>query len=201
MATSTTSTTEERALTLLGQGVPPQAVANALGVDISRISQLLSQDDFASKVVERKFESLSKNNERDGSIDNLEDKLITKLENCLPFMTRPMELVKAFQVINAAKRRGSAAPDPVMQNQTIIQLNIPAIILNKFSTNINNQVVQVGERSLLTIPSGQMIKLAEAQNAPNILENQPSEYYDPNTNRPESQTVSAKQSSSPKNAT
>ena len=29
-----TSTTRERALALLGQGVPPQACANALGVDV-----------------------------------------------------------------------------------------------------------------------------------------------------------------------
>lgn len=200
MATSTTSTTEERALTLLGQGVPPTAVANALGVDISRISQLLSQDEFASKVVEKKFEALSKNNERDGSIDSIEDKLIKKLGDCLPFMTRPMELVKAFQVINAAKRRGQTAPETLTQNQTIIQLNIPAIILNKFTTNINNQVVQVGEQSLLTIPSGQMLKLSEAINAPALAHQLTNSIYDPNSNGPKSETISAEQSNGAKNA-
>jgi len=193
MATSTTSTTEDRALTLLGQGVPPQAVANALGVDISRISQLLSEESFAQKVVEKKFEALSKNNERDGSIDSIEDRLIKKLGDCLPFMTRPMELVKAFQVINAAKRRGSAAPDPVMQNQTIIQLNIPTIILNKFSTNINNQVIQVGDQSLLTIPSGQMAKLAELKNVPTLTHQHPDTIqYDTTAARPEAETVRVK---------
>ena len=200
MATSTTSTTEERALTLLGQGVPPQAVANALGVDISRISQLLSDETFANKVVERKFESLSKNNERDGSIDQIEDKLIKKLGDCLPFMTRPMEIVKAFSVINAAKRRGQTAPESLTTKQTIVQLNIPQIIINKFQTNVNNQVIQVGEQSLLTIPSGNMAKLSGARHAltvtqPTTLEN------DTNTNRPESETVGAKQSNGPKAVT
>jgi hypothetical protein len=167
MATSTTSTTEERALTLLGQGVPPQAVANALGVDISRISQLLSDETFATSVVEKKFESLSKHNERDTKIDSIEDKLLKSLESCLPFMTRPMEILKAFQVVNLAKRKGQTVSENLTNKQTIIQLNIPQIILQKFSSNINNQVVQVGEQSLLTIPSGQMLKLSEAKNVQN----------------------------------
>ena len=162
---STTTTTEDRALTLLGQGVPPQAVANALGVDISRISQLLSQDEFAQKVVEKKFESLSKNNERDSHIDDLEDKLLKKMQDCLPFMTRPMEILKSFQILNAAKRRGQTAPESLTQKQTIIQLNIPQIILEKFQSNVHNQVIQVGSQTLVTIPSGQMLKQLEASNA------------------------------------
>lgn len=190
MATSTTSTIEERALTLLGQGVPPTAVANALGVDPSRISQLLADDDFAQKVIERKFESLSKNNERDLSIDELEDALIKKLENCLPFMTRPMEILKSFQVLNAAKRRGQTQTEDLTQRQTIIQLNIPTIILDKFQTNVHNQVVQVGSQSLVTIQSGEMLKQLEAHNATKSIENQPIEtinFHDTITNRSEVQ--------------
>ena len=99
MSTSTTSTTRERALSLLGQGVPPQACANALGVDISTISQLLSQDDFATAVIEKKFESLSKHNERDTRIDGMEDALLQKLSDCMPFMVRPMEILKSFQIL------------------------------------------------------------------------------------------------------
>lgn len=162
--TSQNSTTESRALALLGQGVPPTAVANALGVDISRISQLLSQEDFASAVVEKKFEALSRHNERDGAIDSLEDKLLEKLKDCLPFMTRPMELLKSFQILNLAKRRGQSAPESLTSKQTIVQLNIPSIILQKFTSNVHNQVVQVGQQSLITIQSGQLLKTMEAAN-------------------------------------
>ena len=167
MATTTT-TTESRALILLGQGVPPTAVANALGVDISRISQLLADPEFATSVVEKKFESLSKHNERDTAIDSLEDTLVKKLESSMAYMTRPMEILKSFQVINAAKRRGQTAPESLTSKQTIIQLNIPQIILDRFQTNVHNQVIQVGEQSLLTIPSGQMLKQLEASNVPPI---------------------------------
>ena len=120
---------------------------------------------FATAVIEKKFEALSKHNERDDSINSMEDKLISKLQDCLPFMTRPMEILKAFTVINAAKRRGQTAPDSLTQKTTIVQLNIPAILVERFTANINNQVVQVGDRSLLTIPSSQMNKQLEARNA------------------------------------
>lgn len=167
MSQSTTTTTEERALSLLGQGVPPTAVANALGVDISRISQLLSDDTFALKVVEKKFEALSKNNERDGAIDSLEDQLLAKLKETMVFMTRPMEILKSFQILNAAKRRGQSNPEALTAKQTIVQLNIPQIVLNTFTSNIHNQIVQVGEQSLVTIPSSQLLKQAEANNDAN----------------------------------
>ena len=40
---------EERALSLLGQGVIPEQAAAASGLSASRISQLLSQDEFAAR--------------------------------------------------------------------------------------------------------------------------------------------------------
>ena len=168
MATSTTTTTRDRALTLLGKGVPPTAVANAIGVDPSAISQLLSDETFAAAVIEAKFTALSKHNERDSHIDDLEDKLLDKLRDCLPFMTRPMELLKAFQIVNMAKRKGATTSGELTSKQQIVQLNIPQIVLNKFTSNVHNQVVQVGSQTLLTIPSGQMLKQLEARNVSTI---------------------------------
>jgi len=164
MSTTTTTTTESRALALLGKGIPPSAVASALGVDPSRITQLLADDGFAAQVVEAKFESLSKHATRDLSIDALEDMLLDKLKETLPFMTRPMEILKSFSVVNAAKRRSLAASDNVTQQQTIVQLNIPAILVQKFSQNIHNQVTQVGQQSLITIQSSQLLKESERTN-------------------------------------
>lgn len=166
---STTTTTETRALALLGQGIPPSAVANALGVDISRISQLLSNPEFATAVVEKKFEALSKHNERDSTIDSLEDKLLEQLKYALPMMTRPAEIIRAFAVVNAAKRRGQTAPEAITAKQSIIQLNIPQILLQQFTTNVHNQVVQVGEQSLLTIPSASLLRTIESAPAPTSI--------------------------------
>lgn len=166
-ATRINSGTTERALTLLGSGVPPESVAAALGVSVSRISQLLSEPDFAAQVAELRFNSLQKHNTRDNKYDELEDQLVDRMRDCLPLMMRPMEILKAIQIINAAKRRGASAPDSITAQQTIISLTIPMQVIQKFQTTQNLQVTHAGDQELLTIQASTLLK--EVQNAPKSL--------------------------------
>lgn len=151
---------EQRALHLLGQGIIPEQAAAASGLSPSRISQLLSQEEFAAAVAERRFESLAKHNDRDEAYDALEDQLIERMKDCLPLMVRPHEILKAIQVINSAKRRGSSAPSSLTEQSTIINLILPTQVLTQFQLNQHNQVVSVsGEtnQDLLTIQSGSLL--------------------------------------------
>lgn len=152
---------ESRALELLGQGVYPEQAAAASGLTPSRISQLLSQEAFAAAVAERRYENLSKHNARDNAYDELEDTLVNKMKDCIPLMMRPQEILRAIQVINAAKRRGSSMPQHITEQQTIINLVLPTQILTQFAVNAQNQVVQAGDQPLLTIQSGTLLKKLE----------------------------------------
>jgi len=176
MSLSTTSSTEERALKLLGQGLGPEIVASAVGVSVSRISQLLSDENFAAEVAELRFENLSAHSERDAKYDKIEAILQDKFEDLIPFMLKPHEVLKAIQVINAAKRRGSSAPEQITNQQTVVQLVMPTQIFQNFTqvnssnapvramieTNLNNQVIRAGDTELVTIQSSNMMKLLEA---------------------------------------
>lgn len=162
MTTATPTSTESRALSLLGQGLGPETVASAIGVSVSRISQLLSETDFAAAVADLRFKNLSKHNERDNEYDRLEDELITKMRDLMPFMVRPMEVARVLQIINAAKRRGSSTPESITNQQTVVQLNMPVSIYQKFTVNANNQVIQAGQQQLITVQSGNMAKLLTA---------------------------------------
>jgi hypothetical protein len=162
MSGSTTTSTETRALTLLGQGLGPEVVAAAVGVSTSRISQLLSDPTFSSQVADLRYKHLSKHNDRDNAYDRMEDTLLEKLQDLLPFMMRPMEVLKAIQVINQAKRRGSSAPESITSQQTVVQLLMPTQILQSFTTNINNQVVKAGAQDLVTIQSSNMTKMLDS---------------------------------------
>lgn len=155
------NSTEQRALKLLGGGYGPEVAATATGVTVSRISQLLSEPEFAAAVSELRFQNLQKHNERDDTYDTMETKLLAQLEDVLPLMMRPMEILKAIQVINAAKRRGQSAPDTVTQQNTVVNLTMPTLIMQKFTTNINNQVIQAGEQTLETIQSSSMLTAAK----------------------------------------
>lgn len=157
------SATEERALQLLGSGLGPEVVATAVGVTPSRISQLLAQDDFAQAVAELRFKNLQAHNVRDQSYDALEDALIEKLADVMPLMMRPMEILKAIQVLNGAKRRGQSAPESITHQNTIVNLVMPVQLVQKFTTNINNQVVNVGNQTLETIQSSAMLANAKAK--------------------------------------
>lgn len=155
------SGTEERALALLGQGISPEIVASAIGVSASRISQLCSEPSFAARVAELRFSNLQRHNERDSSYDSLEDDLIEKMKHMLPFMIKPMEVLRAIQVINAAKRRGSSSGEAITQTATVVQLVMPSTVLQQFtkndiSVNINNQVVKVGDKDLVTMQSARL---------------------------------------------
>ena len=148
--------TEDKALTLLGSGVPQEAVASALGVTPGFISQLLSDESFAGKVTELKFELLSKHSARDRNYDELEDTLLARLKANASLLIRPTDIMKALQVVNGAKRRGTDTAENIVNQQNIVQLTLPSIVVHKFTTNINNQVIKTGEQELRTIQSGDL---------------------------------------------
>lgn len=159
---TTNTSTEDRALSLLGSGVAPESVASALGVSASRISQLLSNKEFSEQVAGLRYENLQSHNVRDGAYDSLEDKLLTKLEKSMALMVRPETILKAIQVVNGAKRRGQSAPEQVTNQQNIVSLILPVMITQKFTTNTDNQVVSAGEQSLVTMPAGNLLSMTEA---------------------------------------
>ncbi len=145
---------ESKALDLLGQGLGPETVGPAVGLSVSRISQLLSQEDFAGQVAELRFKNLSRHNLRDTAYDDLEDKLLDKMANLLPFMMKPSEVLMAIRTINQAHRRGASAPDHILQTQQVINLVLPIQIVSKYQVDANKQVLKAGEQTLLTAQSG-----------------------------------------------
>lgn len=165
---------ETRALNLLGQGLIPEQVAGACGLSPSRISQLLSDEEFAAAVAEQRFTNLSKHNDRDCAYDSLEDELLEKMRDCIPLMIRPGEILKAIQVINAAKRRGQLA-NTGEQHHQVINLILPTQILTQFQLNASNQVVSVQsdsgqDRPLVTIQSGTLLANANAKSKHSLQE-------------------------------
>lgn len=150
---SARSTTDSRILQLLGSGAPTSVVAAATGVSESYISQLISQSDFKSELQELKFTALHSHNVRDRKYDAIEDKLTKQLEDNICLIQKPGELLRALQVVNGLKRRGASAPEAVVQQQTVVTLTMPQKIVQHFTTNINNQVVSIGDQSLQTMQS------------------------------------------------
>lgn len=156
-----TTSTEERALQLLGLGIPPEATANALGVSVSRISQLLSEENFAQKVSTLRFNNLQKHSIRDNKYDELEDKLLEKLETSMPFMLKPNQILHAIRTVNMAKRRGQAATEQHVATKNVVNLVLPKTIVEKFTVNVNNQVIRAGKQGLHTMQASDLLRTVE----------------------------------------
>lgn len=146
---------------LLGQGIEAHRVASAVGVDASYISQLLSDDAFKERVQELRLSNLTESTERDRRYDKLEDKLLAKIENDvdnnpLAFKSTT-EKVRNLVAINGLKRRGAGADNVVNTvNNTVVQLMLPTQLMQRFIKDTNNQIVQAGDKNLLTMQSSQL---------------------------------------------
>lgn len=159
--TQALTSSESRALKLLGDGINPAQVAAAVGLSDSRISQLLSDPEFATQVTELRYQSLVAHNQRDLKYDTIEDLLLEKLKDLLPMMFKPMDIIRAITAINSAKRRGASAPDSLTQKAEVINLVMPTQIINHFSLNPQGQVIRAGEQELVTIPSASLSNLVQ----------------------------------------
>lgn len=172
--TQALTSAETRALKLLGDGINPATVASAVGLSESRISQLLSDESFARQVADLRYQNLIKHNQRDLSYDEMEDALLAKLKDLLPFLMKPMEIIRSIQIINAAKRRGASAPDSIVQQHEVIQLVMPVQVINQFTLNQAGQVVRAGQQDLVTVQSGQLTNLVQSHRK--ALTNEPASH-------------------------
>lgn len=157
---------QRKALSLLGQGIAPVMVASTLGCSESLISQYLADPRFADEVVKLKLISLQMQTGIDNKYMEAENKLVDKLLKTIPLMTKPMDILRGLQVVNATKRRGVSDGPVGAHISQVVNITLPGVFAAKLITNAQNQVVEVldetGPRSLITASSGSLDDLAEA---------------------------------------
>lgn len=185
---STHDSIEERALKLLGAGASQVQTAAALGVTESLISQMMSEEEFSQKVSTLRFEAAQKHNERDATYDSLEDKTLQQLGKYLPTVTKPMELTRILATLNAAKRRGTSAPEQIIQQTQVVNLVLPTVAMPQFVVGGNNQVVRAGEQNLVTIQPHVLNDRLKQRALPNA--NTDSMYSSTNTSAAEIERIS-----------
>ena len=150
--------TADKIRDLLGTGLSNETVASTIGVHPSYISQLMSEESFYNEVIELRTKNLAAASVRDRGIDGLEDTLIKKLKDAVEHMYKPQDLLRAFAVINSAKRRGTTVEQGVVVNNQVVTLRLSKTIVNNFKTNDHGEVVEVEGRTLVTMPAASLVK-------------------------------------------
>lgn len=166
-AISTTTATEERALRFLGEGHTIEVTASACGVSVSRISQLLSDENFAARVAQLRYDRLLQNGKRLDAYEEIEDKVLARLKESLSMIFDPLKLARILQVIAGAKPRTTFQPAELPAAQQVVPLVLPQFVVNHFTTNIHNQVTEIhseqkAPQTLVTIQSSALERLSAA---------------------------------------
>lgn len=157
---NTLSSTENRVLELLSTGIEQVAVASALGLSESRLSQIIADPIFSAALAEAKYKQLAKHNETDNLYDKIERKLADKLEKTVDMMFKPTEIARTLTMVNGLKRRGASNPDSIVRAKPVVRLNIPIAVVNKFAMNAAGQVITAeadgNAQDLVTMQSGNL---------------------------------------------
>lgn len=159
------ASTEDKIKELLGNGLSNEVVATAVGVHPSRISQLMSDEQFAAEVVTKRTTNLTAATSRDRTWDGIEDQLLVKLgqkiENDMIY--KPLDLIRALAVVNGAKRRGVSAQESLVVNKAVVTLNLPTMVIHNYTKNSRGEVVEVTtpegkQQTLVTMPASALMR-------------------------------------------
>lgn len=157
------SVDKEQIKQLLGSGLTPEVVSSAVGCTPSYITQLMAEEDFSSSVIALRSKRLTAQNDRDSSIDSLEDKLIKKTHAMIDdgSIYKPLDIARLMVATNKMTRRGVPAHESVVVQNRVVNLQMPTQVIQHFTLNSMSEVVEVGEQTLVTMPTAQLLnKLA-----------------------------------------
>ena len=161
---------KDRIKEMLGRGIPAVNVALAVGCDESYISQLMSDEAFAAEVSAAKAANFDRHAAQDDSLDAQEAKALEKVAQLIPFITRPGDAVRAFQILNSARRRTqNGASLAQQQPSTIVNIAIPQVARVSMLADHQKQVIEVDGRPLITMPAKELVKRTEEAHAQRLL--------------------------------
>jgi hypothetical protein len=159
----------DRIIEMLGKGIPATQVASAVGCDDSYISQLLSQPGVIDKVTEMRAAHFSSYLAHDQKTDDLEAIALDRVATLIPFITRPAEAVRVYQVLNAAKRRTVDSASQAQAVAQTISLELPTASRVRFTLTQDRQVIEIEGRSMTTMPAKSIAAQLEQRNAARLL--------------------------------
>lgn len=135
-------------------------VAHLAGVDVSYISQLMADEVFKESVLAERIMAGEAKVRMDDSADSMEQLLLDKLKRALPMMVKPMEIVRAYEVLNKAKRKvDTGTLGSSQEGGTVLSLRIPKHTALRFRVDSRGEVIEVEGRPLVTMPSTGLLKL------------------------------------------
>lgn len=151
----------DKIIELLGRGYSATVVASAVGCDDSYISQLTAQPEVREAIANLRLKHVAGSVALDDSVDELEKDALARLHKLLPFVTKPMEAVRIYQIANSATRRSTQVAGATAPQAQLVQISLPNIMAVQFKLSSDKQVVEINGKSMAALPSALLNKRME----------------------------------------
>lgn len=151
---------KDKAKNLLSGGVEYSLAAKILGCDVSYLSHLMADPEFAAEVTARQVANAGDQVQITRKVTELQLKALEKIERLLPFESDLSEIRQCFKVLNSATLRTPDVNPDAGKDQQVVTLRLPQAIALNFKVDINNEVIQAGEQALVTMPSQMLLQMA-----------------------------------------
>lgn len=161
-------TIAERIKELLGQGLPTNVVASAVGCEASYVSQLMEQEDFRNAVLISRAGKAEGAVKRDNKWDEIEAAALERAGSLVNLVSRPGDLIRIAAMANAAKRRATEFANGSETASVVVNLTLPQAAVIHFQMNSQAQVVEVDGRSMAPLPSKNLHQRLQERTADRI---------------------------------
>lgn len=156
--------TAAKILKMLATGQVNQLqAAKANGVDDSYVSQLMADPDFSDQVRESVERLTADAIQIDQDYLEIEKDAVSKLKMQTKMVTNVDQLMRVARFANEAKKKVAMNPLGSESAGTIkpVQLILPKIVVQQITITPNNEIVGVGDRTLVTMNSKSMQSLVQ----------------------------------------
>lgn len=145
---------------LAARGTPVGQIARILGVTDGAVSKALAEPKLAELVNDMRFTEEAVVQDQDSKLNRIQAKLVDKLEESIDLIHKPIELISAIEKLAKVPRRSTGETPVTASNQTtVVQLSLPyAAKQLLLQTNSQNQVVQAGDQTLVTMQSHEVAR-------------------------------------------
>lgn len=154
---------KEEIVELLSSGIPASAVASALGVSPSLVSQVLDEEGIAQEVATQRAAKFHQFAEHDKRLHAVEAKALQKLERVLDFSTKPGEVAKIFSILNSARRVTTDQGIPQQNPTTTVVISLPESARVDFTLTTEKQVIEIEGRSMAPLPAKNVTQLLQTR--------------------------------------
>lgn len=141
-------------------GISQTAIAQMMNVSDGLISQVINTDEFQIRLRQKRATQMAQAAIRQEKLESLQDKLIDKVDNLIPFITKPTEATAALRAIAEVAKNNMPMTGETQEASNVVTIYMPTAIGVNFQLNSQNEVIDIDGRTIVGANATQIMERA-----------------------------------------